>query len=187
MSLRSARVRVVTGAISAVVAGALALSPSPASAAKSDGYVRGYDSYKGDWSDEGTLQFDADATYDNNNAVCLWQKILWAEGADETDGSNFDASDVDGQFGPNTLGATENLQAHWNLGVDGVVGGDTFGRADDELKVTGGSEDRGEQLNMTYYGDVHSFSVVRNSEGKYAFRDGDDIWRIAGYGYRTCS
>ncbi len=187
MSLRSARVRVVTGAISAVVAGTLALSASPASAAKSDGYVRGYDAYKGDWGDEGELQFDAGAWYDDNNAVCLWQKILWAEGADETDGSNFDASDVDGQFGPNTRGATENLQDHWNLGVDGVVGGGTFGRADDKLKVTGGSEARGEQLNMTYYGDLHSFSVVRNSEGKYSFRDGDDIWRIAGDGYRTCS
>lgn len=52
---------------------------------------------------------------------------------------------------------------------------------------TGGSDDRGKQLNFTYYGERYSFSVVRNTEGKYAFRDGDDNWRVAGYNYRTCS
>ncbi|WP_405795918.1 peptidoglycan-binding protein [Streptomyces sp. NBC_01506] len=187
MSFRSARVRIATAAISAVVAGTLGLSASPAAAAKSDGYVRGYNDYKGDWSDEGELAFDGGSWFDDNNAVCLWQKILWAEGAEETNGSYFDAADVDGQFGPNTLGATEFLQDRWGLRVDGVVGGSTFGRADDELRVTSGSDDPGRQLNMTYYGDRHSFSVVRNSEGKYSFRDGDNDWRIAGYGYRTCN
>ncbi|MER5257903.1 hypothetical protein [Streptomyces sp. NPDC002855] len=52
--------------------------------------------------------------------------------------------------------------------------------------MTGSSEARGKQLNSTYNGDVGSFSVIRNSEGKYAFRNGDNEWRNAGYRYRTC-
>ncbi|WP_372343390.1 hypothetical protein [Streptomyces sp. KL116D] len=40
-------------AIGALTAAALAMSASPASAKISDGYVRGYDAYAGDWADEG--------------------------------------------------------------------------------------------------------------------------------------
>ncbi|MFC9693805.1 peptidoglycan-binding protein [Kribbella sp. NPDC056951] len=186
MNIRSTRIRLVAGVFSALAVGALGLSASPASAAKDDGFVRGYDTYKGDWGDEGPMAFGF-GKHNKSNAVCLWQKILWAEGATESDGTPFDKGDVDGEFGPNTDTATRSLQAKWKLTMDGEVGGDTFGRADDELKVTSGSDKPGKQLNMTYYGDKGSFSVVRNSEGKYSFRDGDDTWRIAAYGYRTCS
>ncbi|GAB3933680.1 hypothetical protein GCM10029976_041520 [Kribbella albertanoniae] len=186
MNIRSTRIRFAAGVVSAVAVGALALSASPASAAQSDNFVRGYDTYVGDWGDEGPMAFGFQE-HNESNAVCLWQKILWAEGAQEKDGTKFDAADVDGEFGANTDHATRNLQARWKLTVDGEVGGGTFGRADNELKKTGGSEARGQKLEMTYYGDHGSFSVVRNTEGKYSFRDGDNVWRIAGYDYRTCS
>ncbi|MDF3144727.1 MULTISPECIES: peptidoglycan-binding protein [unclassified Streptomyces] len=191
MSLRSAHARIATGVISAIAAGTLALSASPASAhsGSGDGYVRGYDSYKDDWDDEGTLGWTPEY-FPHSNAACLWQKILWAEGALYKEGGiykKFPESEIDGNFGPNTRHATVSLQAAWDLDTDGKVGSKTFGRAENQLKVTGGSEDRGKQLNFTYYGDTHSFSVVRNKEGKYAFRDGDDKWRIAGYNYLSCS
>ncbi|MEU6003417.1 peptidoglycan-binding domain-containing protein [Streptomyces sp. NPDC047197] len=127
-----------------------------------------------------------DSVYDESNAVCLWQKVLWAEGTDETNGTNLDPADIDGIFGPSTRGATEEIQDRWGLVSDGVPTSTTLSRAQDRLKVTGGSEARGKQLNSTYNGDVGSFSVIRNSEGKYAFRDGDNEWRNAGYRYRTC-
>ncbi|WP_329036517.1 hypothetical protein [Streptomyces sp. NBC_01725] len=41
-------------------------------------------------------------------------------------------------------------------------------------------------MSVTYDGNRYSFSVIRNSEGKYSFRDGDNKWRVAGYKYRTC-
>ncbi|MFI9832916.1 peptidoglycan-binding protein [Streptomyces sp. NPDC051913] len=187
MSLRTAATRAATAAVGSLTAVTLAMSASPASAAYSDGYVRGYGIYGDDWGDEGGAKMSNGGGWNESNAVCLWQKILWAEGANETNGTNFDAADVTGYFGDNTEHGTRELQARWGLTVDGLVGNNTFGRADKELRVTGGSDDSGEQLNMTYDGDLHSFSVVRNSEGKYSFRDGDDTWRIAGYNYRTCS
>lgn len=134
------------GATLAMCAAAtLAMSASPASAKISDGYVRGYDTYVGDWGDEGTI---STAAHSQNNAVCLWQTILWAEGANESDGTNFDGTDIDGIFGGNTYGATKRLQVSWGLAssydkADGMVGPNTFGRADNQLVKTGGSTARG--------------------------------------------
>jgi hypothetical protein len=98
----------------------------------------------------------------------------------------FGASNITGVFSWDTVYATANLQDRWDIGVDGDVGKQTFGRADDELKKTGGSISDGKKLDLQYEGDEHTFSVVRNTEGKYSFRDGDDKWRIAGYNFRTC-
>ncbi|EFH30893.1 hypothetical protein RKD30_005396 [Streptomyces pristinaespiralis] len=178
------------GATLAMCAAAtLAMSASPASAKISDGYVRGYDTYVGDWGDEGTI---STAAYSQNNAVCLWQTILWAEGANESDGTNFDGTDIDGIFGGNTYGATKRLQVSWGLAssydkADGMVGPNTFGRADNQLVKTGGSTARGETVEFVYNGSVHDFAVERDSEGRYRFREGNDTWRLAAYGYRSCS
>jgi hypothetical protein len=193
MNSRTARARLAAGAVAALTAGALAVSASPASAKFSDGYFRGYDKFSDDWDDEGELgYYDVGGRVsDDSNAVCLWQKILWAEGARKIHRApempKFKQSDVDGLFDWDSYYATQDLQKRWGLGVDGAAGKKTLGKADSNLTKTGGSTARGKKLELTYHGKEHKFSVVRNAEGKYSFRDGDDKWRIAGYDYRTCN
>ncbi|TPQ16659.1 peptidoglycan-binding domain-containing protein [Streptomyces sporangiiformans] len=179
--------RLSAAAISILALGTLAVGVTPASAAMSDGYVRGYDTYVGDWGDEGEFGHGVYwYPYNSTNAVCLWQKILWAEGAEESDHSTFDQADIDGHFGANTQYATETLQARWRLDHDGVVGPLTFGRADDNLRYVSGSDDRGEVLNLTYRGRDWSFSARRDSSGIYSFYDGNGTRRNAGYDYNSC-
>jgi hypothetical protein len=125
-------------------------------------------------------------TTNNSKTVCLWQKILWVEGATEKGLSTFDQADIDGHFGANTEYATKSLQARWKIGIDGVVGGVTFGRADDNLRYSSGSEGRGQMLNLTYRGKDWSFSTRRDSNGIYSFYDGNAHRRDAGYDYNTC-
>ncbi len=179
------RTRLTGAAIAALATGAMTVGATPASAALSDGYVRGYDTFVGDWGDEGELAHGL-LKNNNSNAVCLWQKVLWAEGATEKDLSRFDESDIDGHFGANTEYATKSLQARWNLSMDGVVGKATFGRADDYLRFSSGSDDRGQVLNLVYRGRDWSFSVRRDSNGIYSFYDGGGTRRNAGYDYNTC-
>ncbi|MFG2732554.1 peptidoglycan-binding protein [Streptomyces canus] len=164
--------------VSSLAAGAFVLSPSPASAAASDGYVRGYGEWEGDWGDEGEITRWA---FDDSNAACLWQKVLWAEGAREVDGTTFDQADIDGDFGSNTERATEWLQAKWNLQYfDGRAGPESFGRADNNIRYSSGSEGSGEQLDLVYRGAVWSFSLRRDGDGTYSFYDGDGHRRDAG-------
>ncbi|NGO13127.1 Tat pathway signal protein [Streptomyces sp. HC44] len=170
--------------ISTLAAAALALSASPASAKISDGYVRGYDTYVGDWSDEGVI---SGAELPVSNAVCLWQMVLLAEGIGEPDGSKFDIHDVDGHFGTTTQYATKRLQVHWGLAddfddADGRVGPNTFGKADNQLLKTGGSTARGQELQLGYYsGGQHKFAMKRNASGIYTFQKGT-TWHTAYYG-----
>jgi hypothetical protein len=184
MRLRATAARGTTAAIGLLAVAALALSASPASAKMSDGYVRGYDEFRGDWSDEGTFGYRLNSV---SNAVCLWQTILWVEGADEQDGTNFDRSDIDGHFGANTQHATKNLQVLWGLAdnfgeADGRVGPNTFGKADDYLVKGGGSEDRGKTLYLTYNSGRATFDLYRNTSGIYMFKITDnDSWRGASY------
>lgn len=160
------------------------MSASPASAKISDGYVRGYDAFRGDWSDEGVLSTTQNSV---SNAVCLWQTILWVEGATEIDGTKFDRSDIDGHFGSNTKRATQHQQAAWGLAdswgeADGKVGPNTFGEADDWLVKSGGFEDRGRTLYLTYNSGLDTFDLYRNTSGIYMFKITDnDIWRGASY------
>ncbi|WP_424849349.1 peptidoglycan-binding domain-containing protein [Streptomyces sp. SAI-129] len=175
-------------ATAACAAATLALSAWPASAKISDGYVRGYDTYVGDWGDEGTV---STLSYPQNNAVCLWQTILWAEGANESDGTDFDGTDIDGIFGGNTHGATKRLQVKWGLAssydkADGMVGPVTFGRADNQLVFTDGSTARGKTAEFVYNGPVHDFAIERDPEGKYRFRAGNVTWTTASYSSNTC-
>ncbi len=72
MSLRKYARTLVTAL---VLAGSV-VAVSPASAKVSDGYVRGYDTYVGDWSDEGVISA---GEFPVSNATCLWQHILVAE------------------------------------------------------------------------------------------------------------
>ncbi|MET8977791.1 peptidoglycan-binding domain-containing protein [Streptomyces sp. NPDC004539] len=185
------RIRLGVTLIAAATTGVLMLSTTPASAAKSDGWVRGYDTYVGDWGDEGDLgrELETGGSYSASNAVCLWQRVLWAEGARKThlaQTPKFAATDVTGTFDMDTYWATVDLQKRWGLTPDGWAGKNTFGRADDELAKTGGSTARGETLHLRYEGRDHNLSLRRNTEGKYLFPDKDLTWRQAGYDYLTC-
>ncbi|MFR9724637.1 peptidoglycan-binding domain-containing protein [Streptomyces sp. MS19] len=186
MRNRSTRTRITAALAGALAATTLAVSATPAAAKASDGYVRGYDTYVGDWGDEGVLKYNG--TYSPSNAVCLWQKVLWAEGATEIDGTQFDAADIDGVFGRNTELATSSLQGRWNMDyVDGIVGSSTFSLAGIKLAVTGGSEARGRTLYLTYRGLRHTFDLTRDTEGRYRFPDRNGNWQTAGYNTWTCS
>ena len=163
------------GAVAVIGLLAATLSSTPAHAAKSDGYVRGYDTYVGDWGDEGTL-----SRGDSSNAVCLWQKILWAEGAEEQDGTSFDQSDIDGHFGGNTAHATHDLTGKY------LVGNTQFGRADNQLEYRSGSEGEGRTLELTYNGSAHNTTMIRDTEGRYKFYDDGGVVRAASYTTNTC-
>jgi hypothetical protein len=185
MNARTTRKRIAAAVVGVLTVAALGFSAAPASAKMSDGYVRGYDEYDGDWSDEGTLGIHWD---DNSNAVCLWQKILWAEGAEESNGTAFDQSDIDGHFGESTAHATEDLSERWwsypasRTWVDDEL----FNRADNQLEYVSGSDDRGRTLTLRYNGSAHNTTMTRNTEGQYEFYDGNGVKRAAGYNYNSC-
>ncbi|MFI6874958.1 peptidoglycan-binding protein [Streptomyces sp. NPDC050400] len=174
--------------IGALAAAALAMSASPASAKISDGYVRGYDAYAGDWADEGPISTTERSV---SNAVCLWQTILWANHATEIDGTYFDLGDVDGHFGANTKRATQQLQAKWGLAdswgeADGRVGPNTFGKADDRLVKGGGSTDPGKVLYLSYNSGLEYFHLYRNTNGIYWFQIGHgSTWHGTSYASGT--
>ncbi|MEV6259682.1 Tat pathway signal protein [Streptomyces sp. NPDC051784] len=180
----------LTKAIAVATAAATALTlgvcASPASAHTSDGWVRGYGDFSDDWNDEGVL---SRSSYATSNATCLWQKILWAEnarypGSDTSEA--FTKEQIDGVFGNITAMSTNGVQTRWNLGRDGTVGGATFGRAAKNLSYVSGSTAAGKGLALQYNGKGHTFSVMRDTEGKYRFLDRQGDWRQAGYGYRSC-
>ncbi|WP_371662288.1 peptidoglycan-binding protein [Streptomyces sp. NBC_00280] len=182
MNFGTTRNRLAAAVASAVATLALAASASPASATAAQGYITGYGTtWTDDWSNEGTL---SSGSYATSNATCLWQKILWAEGATESDGTAYDYSDIDGLFGPNTTYATKRLQARWGLDDDGRAGPLTLGTADNKLRYSSGSASSG-TLFLTYNGTSHDFTLRRDDNNRYGFVQ-DSSWRLAGYDYRTC-
>lgn len=188
MTLRTTRTRLGAAVVAAFATGALAFSASPASAAASDGYVRGAGTYTDDFGDEGVL---STSSYSDSSATCFWQQILWAEGATERDGTAFDQADIDGQFGPNTNHATRNLQSRWNVGVDGEVGPQTFGVADSKLRFVSGSTGSGEYLWLRYDGASRDLDLLRADDGRYIFffSNGDSdtgAARFANYNLNVC-
>ncbi|MGW0938837.1 peptidoglycan-binding domain-containing protein [Streptomyces sp. NPDC002666] len=191
MSFRTTRARLGIAAVAALAAGTLAVGASPAAASASSGYVSGADSYYDDFGDEGTL---STSSYSSSNATCLWQIILLAEGAEETDGTAFDLSDIDGHFGPNTREATESLQKSWSLGVDGKVGPQTFGAADTQWNASTGSGELefrstgttdATKYKLRYHGAKYYFDFYRTASGNYRFLH-KDAWHYASYTSNTC-
>ncbi|MCT9083742.1 peptidoglycan-binding domain-containing protein [Streptomyces fulvoviolaceus] len=195
MNLRTTRGRAAAAAVSALAVGGLALSASPASASASSGYVNGSGSYYDDFADEGTL---STASHASSNTTCLWQKILWAEGVKESNGTAFDYEDIDGHFGSNTKYATKKLQKAWGQTQDGIVGKKTFGSADDKWNSSTGageleyrSYDSGSSLKrwkLTYHGSAHAFNLYRATsayDGRYTFY-ANNAWRPASYNANSC-
>jgi peptidoglycan hydrolase-like protein with peptidoglycan-binding domain len=186
MNFRTSRGRLATAAVSAAIAGALAVSASPASAAASGGYVSGGGSYYDDFADEGTL---STSSYKDTNATCLWQIILYAEGVKESNGTQFDYADIDGKYGSNTAYATKQLQKAWGLTQDGKVGKKTFGSADDkwnsstragELEFRSTGSTNATKHKIRYHGSRYYFDIYRTGDGKYRFFH-KDVWHYASY------
>lgn len=183
MNFRSTQARLAAATVGAVVAGTLAFGAAPASAAASNGYVSGSGYTYDDWNDEGTV---STASHTKSNVSCLWQKILWAEGATESDGSTYDEADVDGVFGANTKYATKKLQSRWGLTADGIAGKKSFTKAGSKLTNSRYvNYDSNRVYILTYKGSKHSFPVYRGSSGKWSFYENNKL-RLAGYDYRSC-
>ncbi|MFF8969609.1 peptidoglycan-binding protein [Streptomyces sp. NPDC014995] len=189
---RTTRTRLGVALVAAAAAGALAVSASPASANASDGYVSGAGSFYDDFGDEGTL---STSSHSSSNATCLWQIILLAEGANESDGSDYDAADIDGEFGPNTKVATQSLQRTWGLGVDGIVGTQTFGAADEQWNSSTGAGElehvstgttADTKYKLRYHGSKYYFDFYRTESGRYRFYH-NGAWHYASYSSNTCS
>ncbi|MFG2731604.1 peptidoglycan-binding protein [Streptomyces canus] len=184
MNFRTKQARMASAAIGALAATILAVSTTPASAAASDGYIRGAGSIYDDFGDEGTL---STTSYSSSSATCFWQSVLYAEGAMKNSEYRFAKSDIDGGFGSKTKYATRNLQHRWGLTVDGIVGKNTMSKLDAKRvyhpDVDGGvwsghlkyerTTDTG-HIVARYYGKFHSFTVMRyGSDGRWAF---ENVW-----------
>ncbi|GLY28801.1 hypothetical protein Kisp02_21660 [Kineosporia sp. NBRC 101731] len=133
---------------------------SPAQASVAQGYVMGSGAVNDDWGDEGTI---SSTTRNHNNVVYLWQTVLASDGY-------LSSSQVDCWFGANTKAATERWQRDHGVEVDGAVGPETFGRADDRLQWVLGSN------SIQYNGS-------KTTMGGYA-RDANGYWYAIGYGVK---
>lgn len=149
------RTLTVLSALGGLLALLLSLGAMPASASVAQGFVGGANGITDDWGDEGTL---SQSSHAHSGATYLWQWVLYADGANEINGTNFDQSDIDGDFGPNTDTATRNWQSSHHIGVDGEVGNQTFGTADGILKeiASGGGD-----IHISYPGSVHHIDIYR--------------------------
>lgn len=166
-NLMSVRKRVALAATGLLLGGGLLAGPlasasvaAPASSIAAQSYIDGSGSkVTDDWGDEGQL---STTSHSHSNATGLWQVILWADGAKESNGTKFDYSDIDCKFSPNTKAATKSWQAGEGLTKDGIVGTKTFGRADDYLDNQGNGV-------VTYHGWDHDVWLKRVG-GKYEVR-----------------
>ncbi|MCF1598331.1 hypothetical protein [Streptomyces muensis] len=147
--------------IAAVVTGALAAGAAPASANASDGYVSGAYEFQDDFGDEGTL---TTSSYAHTNATALWQWVLWAEGAEKSNGDPFLRADIDGK-----------------------VGTETFGAVDKNIEYVSTDYDSGAyRTKLRYKGDANSFFLYRSSTGVYRIHIPNVGWKPASYTYASC-
>jgi hypothetical protein len=128
---------------------AVTMTGAPANASVAQGLVAGSGVITDDWGDEGPMSRTRHAY---SGATGMWQRVLYADGAIERDGTTFDQNDMDCDFGPNTEAATRNWQARHSLSADGIVGPITLSTADNKLSIDGNST-------VYYHGSAHTVQL----------------------------
>ncbi|WP_202121288.1 peptidoglycan-binding domain-containing protein [Streptomyces sp. BA2] len=180
MRISKGRPKRLIGSAVAVTAGAAIALGGTASLAQASGphVVDGKGAAYNDWGDEGELSRHSHA---NSNATRLWQSVLYADGAKWKDSNGkrhtFKKWDIDGSFGRKTESATKWWQQREDVeDVDGIVGKETFGVADDFLNGPAGGG------HVTYSGYKHDVGFKRLSGTYYVKIDGK--WKKAAYNWR---
>ncbi|MBO1331395.1 peptidoglycan-binding protein [Streptomyces sp. VRA16 Mangrove soil] len=183
------RIRLGACAVVALAASMLASSTTPAAAVgyySGLPYVTGGGTFTDDFGDEGILQVGGPEGSRGSNAICLWQRILWAHGY-------LAETEIDGIFGLKTQDATKKLQRWFGLTADGSVGKGTWGAVDSwsgaGLRYVSGSEADGQNLYLQYQGPYSGYHLplTRDQYGHYLFIDRKGNVRAAGYDYNSCS
>jgi hypothetical protein len=134
--------------------------------------MKGTGAYQNDWSGDGPNR----TLYQGytGNDVGIWQGVLWADGEyyfGTYRVKTFTDCLVDGQYGGITLQTTQHWQESKNLNPDGVVGPNTWGRADDKLVARNGF--------VFYTGAEHQLVMKRKGTSPY-----DYTWSWAGSSYK---
>ncbi|GIF68286.1 hypothetical protein Ais01nite_63210 [Asanoa ishikariensis] len=114
----------VAGASVVALLAAGLVSPTPARASAAQGVISGSGAVTDDFGDEATLS--RTGPWRRSTAVALWQTILAAEGFIDNEG-------IDCEFGPGTEAGTKSFQRRYGLGADGIVGPNTWSKADNYL------------------------------------------------------
>ncbi|MEV4710941.1 peptidoglycan-binding protein [Micromonospora sp. NPDC049374] len=84
----------------------------------------------------------------------FWQAIVWADDLTGSVGSSF----IDGDFGPNTNTHTRNWQRNKSIGVDGIVGRQTWTKAHGAVNRST-SHDTSTHTGYFYYGWNRAFGL----------------------------
>lgn len=161
------------GGLALIAAIGVSIGMAPGTASAYNSYT-GAAYVKDSWSTssaEGVVNLN---TNDQSGATCLWQAILWADGAWIADkGRRFYQSDIDGIFGWDSHQATRSWQNRHGLSVDGSAGKYSWARAERQLTYWSGGGDtartyyRGKKPNGADTG--RGFWLTRDSQGRWSF------------------
>jgi hypothetical protein len=171
MSRRWSALAVAGVAVAAVAVGQLAAA-APAHASAAQQVISGSGSFKDDFGDEATLS--RYGQYRHSNAVALWQRILQTE--------HLYSGAIDCDFGPATEAATKAYQSKYKLGVDGVVGPQTWSWADNYLDDGGpDSSYPGNEMVLYQAPNLLTGWVADRATGNgyYSVRLPDGVWVTA--------
>jgi hypothetical protein len=138
---------------------AVVLGAAGPAAAAARNYVDGADTLTDDWGNEPLI-----ARGNFSNEVALWQAVLLA------DGELSSVADIDCDFGPRTHEATKRWQRKNGLRDDGVVGVNTWSKADDWIRPNLGYQ-------VQYVGTVGHIWLIRHP-GTYAYPYMYEMYRV---------